>query len=133
MSEIDAYCRWLSRYFFAPGLEPDDLYQEARLAAWLAPKCHARVAARRQVLDVVKIARRKPLLSKEIDVSSPHDTAERVESRELLRAILFHPLPPRERSALDRQLAGVAIGRAARTEHMARYRAKRRLGAILAP
>ena len=37
MSEIDGYCRHLASFFFVEGMDRDDLFQEARLAAWLAP------------------------------------------------------------------------------------------------
>ena len=33
---VDAYCRWLSRFFYAQGHDADDLFHAARLAAWLA-------------------------------------------------------------------------------------------------
>lgn len=122
---IDAYCRWLSRYFFAVGHDSDDLYQEARLAAWLAEPCHARVAAMRQVLDVIKIANRKPLLTEPIDVSCGSDMADRVEAREFLR--LLPSLPPNERQALGRVIRGEPIRRHEKALQSSLVRARKRL------
>jgi hypothetical protein len=121
---LERYCRWLAHYFYARGYEPDDLYQEALLAAWLAPG-QERVAARRQVLDIVKIASRKPLLVAEVDVSSGGDTIDQVEARERLRSLLR--CPPNERRALGRVIRGEPIRRHEKALQSSLFRARRRL------
>lgn len=120
----DSYYRWLSHYFFAAGYEPEDLYQEARIAAWLAPG-HERVAARRQVLDVVKIAGRKAQLAPEIDVSWGGDMVDQVEARERIRVLLR--CAPREREALGRVIRGEPIRRNEKALQSSLLRVRRRL------
>jgi len=122
---IEAYCRWLSRFFFAPGHDADDLAQEARIAAWLCPE-HPRLAARRQVLDVIKIARRRPQFTKLHDVPSTADVVTLVEARERLRGVLAVSAP-REREALGRVLRGEPIRRHEKALQQALVRARRRL------
>lgn len=34
---LERYLHWLSGYFYAQGYDREDMLQEARIAAWLAP------------------------------------------------------------------------------------------------
>lgn len=124
---IDRYCRWLSYYFHVPGLDPDDLYQEACIAAWLAPG-HERIAARRQMLDLIKISQRRPRttrLTAETAVSP--DVIDTVITREQLRAVVDAPLTRHEAIALGRAARGEPIQRHEKALGVAYWRARRRL------
>jgi RNA polymerase sporulation-specific sigma factor len=68
MHSVDRYCEWLARQFFAPGLEPADLAQEARIGVWKARRDFdpsrgdwehfAMLAAKRSVIAAVRAATR---------------------------------------------------------------------------
>ncbi len=126
----DGYFRWLSRFFFASGMDSDDLYQEARLAAWLAPE-HPRLAARRQILDLVKIANRRSFDSVPDRLATvpdrTADVVDLVEARERLRAIF--DLPPNEQRAIGRVIRGEPIRRSEKALQSSLVRARRRLAA----
>lgn len=124
----DAYCRWLSRFFYAPGHEPDDLAQEARLAMLRAPHTK-RVAARRQVLDVVKVANRRAFYSWEYPEQRAPDLDDRLNARESLRLILSEPQTENERVAVGRTLRGEPIRRHEKALQVALGRVRARLAA----
>ena len=125
MSDLEPYVRFLATYFFVAGMDADDLAQEARLAAWLAPG-NERTAARRRILDLLKAARRRPLhAALHDDVPAPDDLVVRVEAREQLRAVIACDLAPREREALGRRLRGEPIPKGALDQ--AWFRARRKL------
>ncbi len=121
---IDGYCRWLSRHFFVRGHDPEDIFQEARLAAWQAPHC-PRVAARRQVLDMVKMANRQPTLVAEVDVPVD-DLFDRVAARDALCRLLATPLTENERAAVGRTLRGDPIRRHEKGLQVALWRLRRK-------
>lgn len=126
---IDAYCRWLGYFFFAPGYEPEDLAQEARIAAWLAPEC-PKIAARRQVLDVVKVANRKAVLCElDTEPATTADVVDVVDARERLRGVLAADLTPKMREAIGRVIRGEPIRYEEKALQGALARARRRLAA----
>ncbi len=96
---VDAYCRWLSRFFFADGHEAEDIFQEASLAAWCAPAGLERVAARRRVLDVVKAAQRRPRFAELVEVAAPDTVVDVIDARDRLRAALAAVGTENERAA----------------------------------
>lgn len=65
---IEFYCRWVARQYFAPGLETQDLVQEARIGVMKAQRDFdpsrgdwepfAKLAAKRNVITAVKAATR---------------------------------------------------------------------------
>ena len=98
---IDAYCRWLARYFFARrATTRRTSNQEARIAAWLAPSGLGRVAARRQVMNVVRRAQRHPRLAPEVEIEVADTVTNVVDARERLRAALAEARTENERTAL---------------------------------
>lgn len=129
----------LASRFSWPGADREDVEQEAWFAlercrpkwnpalkdwpgfAWMCVKNHLTELTRRECYRRPQCVVLSPAL--------PYfeDVVERVDARRRLRLILELPLPPRERAALNGAFVGKAIGREARTEHMARYRAKRKL------
>lgn len=130
----EAYCRWLGRYFFAAGHDAEDLAQEARIAAWLAPN-HRRIAARRQVLDVLKSAQRRPTAAPLPEgLAAEGDLFELVDTRARLRALrsALPRLSARERGALARVTFGGETPYSKSVETAAR-RARRKLRTATAP
>lgn len=124
---VEAYCHWLSRFFFVPGMDVDDLLQEARLAAWLAPK-HPRTAARRRILDLIKFSQRRPVIERfEHSIIEPSDIVEIVSAREQLRRIVTARMTPNEQVALGRAARGEPIRREEKALGQAYWRARRRL------
>jgi hypothetical protein len=126
---LEPYVRWLSRYFFVPGYDADDLAQEARIAAWCAPDGLERLAARRRVIELLRRSKRggRPTfvaLSEHESTENVHDIAE---ARETLRRIARAPLSELEREAVRR----VAIGEPCPKPvlHNALGRARRKLAA----
>ena len=122
---IDAYCRWLARFFYAHGYDAEDLFQEARLAAWLAPRGLERVAARRRVLDVMRSARRRPLLVAPVELEAPDNVDDGVVARERLRAVIAAARPGNERAALVRVLRDEPITRHEKVLQVALWRLRR--------
>lgn len=134
---IEGYCLWLASRFFAPGVDREDLAQEARIAAWLEPE-HPRLAARRQVLDVVKretlagefrTERRPELVPLDEHLETRDNVADLVEARANLRAILCAPRNANERTALGRRLRGEPIRRHEKALDIAWFRLRERLAA----
>lgn len=124
---IDPYCHWLARYFFVPGMDADDLFQEARIAAWLAPSA-PRTAARRRILDLLKFSQRRPLIHRfDHSIIEPSDVVEIVAARETLRRIVTAPLTRNEAIALGRAARGEPIRRSEKSLGVAYWRARRRL------
>jgi DNA-directed RNA polymerase specialized sigma24 family protein len=125
----EPYFRWLSRFFFAPGYDAEDLLQEARLAAWLAPHC-PRLAARRRLIEIVRRSKRakRPELCAPVDVADPADVVDLVLARERLREVARAPLSELEREAIRR----VAIGEGCseKTLDNALHRARRKLSLL---
>ena len=119
----------MSRYFYAPGCDADDLFQEARLAAWLAPHGLERVAARRRVLDVVRAARRRPRLVAPVELEAPDNVNDVVVTRERLRAVIAAARPGNERAALVRVLRDEPITRDEKALQVALWRLRQRLAA----
>lgn len=114
MSPIEAYVRFLGSYFYAEGYDREDIEQEARIAAYLAPAGLERMAARRRVLDLVKHAQREKrgrLVELEREVASRLDVLEEVVIRETLRDVLSMRMTDSEREALGRVVRGEPIGR----------------------
>ena len=58
MSIPESYCRWLAGFFFVDGMDRHDIYQEAVLAAWLAPAGLEHVAARRRIIELLRRSQR---------------------------------------------------------------------------
>lgn len=66
--KIEWFCDWIARQYFAPGLEHQDLVQEARIGVWRAQRTFdpsrgewerfAKMAAKRQVITAIKTATR---------------------------------------------------------------------------
>lgn len=128
---VDRYCRWLANYFFIDGLDRDDLYQEAWLAAWLAPGLE-RLAARRRIIELLRRSQRggRPRFVELVEAESSRNIIDIVETRERLRAILSTPLSDLERVALGRSLRGESCGE--RHLDNARQRALEKVSARLA-
>jgi hypothetical protein len=129
ISSFDGYVRFLSRYFYVDGLEPDDLEQEARLAAWLAPAGLERIAARRRVLDLLKASRRmKRGVAVEFvtEPASSVDVFAVVSARETLRGVLEGKLSPSEAEALGRLVRDEPIRRGEKRLESALYRFRQR-------
>ena len=122
--------RFLATYFFVAGMDSDDLAQEARLAAWLAPG-NERVAARRRVLDLLKFSQRRPRFAAAIEdfrlVDARADVVELVEARERLRSVIAANLTQSERVAVGRRLRGEPIRRDEKVLDQAWFRARRKL------
>ena len=134
----------LANRYSWPGADREDVEQEARYAiercrpkwrpggktwpafAWLCAESHLIELCRRECF-------RRPLFSELVDRHpSYEDVVERVEARQRLRLILEFPLPPKQRAALNGAFVGKVIGAEARTEHMNRWYAKRKLLTALA-
>jgi RNA polymerase sigma factor (sigma-70 family) len=130
----------LARRYWWPGGELDDVRQEAWYAlercrskwkpdcgrkfttwAWLCVENHLRDLTLRE-------CSRRPRFAELHDVhASSEDLVERVEARRLLRLCLEHPLGEKERRAINGVIVGEKLGATGRTEHMARYRARKKL------
>ena len=79
MNELERYARWLSSYFYVPGMDKQDLRQEARLAMWLArPGCE-RIAARRRILDLLKMSQRRPQFVELVEAETTGELADLVD------------------------------------------------------
>lgn len=102
-----AYCRWLASFFFVSGMDREDLYQEACLAAWLADPGFERRKARQRVLDLVKIGQRRRF--DHLVTHEPSAPPVDFEARDRLRLILNAPRTENERVALRRRIAGEPI------------------------
>ena len=129
MSADDRYHLWLARHFYAHGYAAEDLYQEARLAAWLAPSGLERLAARRRVIEVVRSARRRPQLVAEVELEASDTLADVVDARDRLRAVLATARTENERAALARVMRGEVIGREEKSLQSALWRLRRKLAA----
>jgi hypothetical protein len=125
----EPYFRWLASYFYAPGYDHDDMLQEARIAAWLAPG-HERRAARSRLVDIVRRETlRRPQFVELRDVSATGDVIDLVDARDRLRAVLAAPLTVNERVAVGRAIRGVPICRSEKALGVALWRARRKLAA----
>lgn len=105
----EAYVRYLSRYFFAPGYDAEDMAQEARLAMWLAEERWGRLAARRRLIEIVRRelrGGRPTLVELAAEAPDPRGLEELVAARERLREALAAPLTDLERAALGRAIRG---------------------------
>lgn len=104
----DRYCRWLSHYFFVAGYDDEDLYQEARLAMWLAPAGLERVAARRRVIELLRRSKRggRPTHVELVEAESSDNLVDIAAARAELRRVLAFPLSDLERKALGRVIRG---------------------------
>lgn len=104
------YARWLSRYFYVAGYEPEDLYQEAVIAIWRAPEGLERLCARRRVIELLRRSQRagRPTFVGLVDAESPEDVVDVAAAREELRRVLSVPLSDLEREALGRAARGEA-------------------------
>jgi DNA-directed RNA polymerase specialized sigma24 family protein len=114
----EGYVRFLGSFFFASGWEREDIEQEARLAILRAPEVHSRIAARRQVLDVVKVANRRRLYALPVDEDGDehdepdsYDLVEHVLLREELRTVIAAAHTRKERVALGRLIRGESTSR----------------------
>lgn len=121
---LERYCRWLARVFFVVGMDSDDLAQEARLAAWLAPPGAERIAARRRILDLIKFSQRRPLFAPEVEIANSADVVDLVLARERIRGALASPLSDRERHALGRAIRGESVAEKSIENALARARRK---------
>jgi DNA-directed RNA polymerase specialized sigma24 family protein len=108
----EPYLHWLSRYFFAPGYDPEDMLQEARIAAWLAPRGLERVAARRRLIEIVRRSKRggRPTFCQLHETADSVDVVDIVAARERLREILEAPYSDLQRVAIGRKLRGESCG-----------------------
>lgn len=110
---IEGYVRFLSRYFYAPGLDPEDLAQEARLGVLTAPPGRERLVARRRVIDAVKTWKRSEdwrsspeFVELDERQASEFDVVEVVATRDRLRRVAAVSLTPVQREAVERVLRG---------------------------
>ena len=130
---IDAFCRWLSRHYFVVGMDADDIYQEARLAAWLAPAGLEHIAARRQVYDLMRIGQRRRFDTLGHDMESvsrsSSDVVDIVDARDRLRAIMAAPRTENERTALRHRVSGTPIPNSAKSVWGAWLRMRDRVAA----
>ena len=127
---VDGYIRRLAREYRVPGMGAEDVEQECRIAAWQAPD-HARLAARRQVFDLLRVALRKPMFVEIVEVAAPDTVADVVDARERLRCILAEPRTANEREALRRVLRGepVETGNNGKALSVALWRLRQKLAA----
>ena len=104
----DRYCHWLASFFFVDGMDRDDIYQEASLAAWLAPCGLERLAARRRVIELLRRSQRggRPTFCKLVDTPAGVDVVDLVAHRERLHHVLTANLSDLERSAIGRVVRG---------------------------
>jgi hypothetical protein len=125
--DIEGYCRWLSRRYFVSGADADDIFQEARLAAWLAPPGSEFLAALCQVKDLMKIGQRRRLYQlAQPEIPEGHDFFGAIEARERLGALLAAPVTANEWIALGRRIGGKPIGRNEPALDQAWYRLRTR-------
>ena len=129
MSPDERYVGWLSSYFFAQGHDRDDLAQEARIAMLRAPAGLERVAARRRVIDVVRSARRRPVLVEAVELETPDNVVDVVDARDRLRATLAAAQTENERAALLLVMRGEPIARHEKALQVALWRLRRKLAA----
>lgn len=130
MSGVEGHVRFLSSYFYVDGMDREDVEQEARIAAWLAPAGAERIAARRRIVDLLIASRRLKrgsLVELEDDLVSRIDVLEAVVVRETLRNVLAAPMSEAEREALGRVLRGEPIRRDEHRLGVAIWRLRRRL------
>ena len=107
-SNAERYCHWLASFFFVDGMDCDDIYQEAMVAAWLAPCGLERLAARRRVIELLRRSQRggRPTFCEFVDAPSSGDVVDIVVARERLRDVLAADLSDLERTALGRVMRG---------------------------
>lgn len=105
---VDEHCRWLARRFFVVGMEAEDIYQEAQLAAWLADPGYEKRKATQRVYDLMKIGQRRRFdtIGDREFVSHSPDPADVIDARDRLRRVLDVPLSDLERVALGRRIRG---------------------------
>lgn len=135
----------MSRGFFVDGMEPEDIAQEALLAAWLADRrWKPGLANRKTFANLCVSARLKNLVRDSLrerrdsrlraplelavdtaDVRAADTVEHRSELHDCLR--LLDGFTATERSALGRQMFGLPV--ASKTEDNARQRAMRKLRA----
>lgn len=89
-------------------MDRDDLYQEARVAMWLAPKGVERVAAYRRIVELLRRSRRggRPTFCELADTHATADIVDLVTDRERLRGVLAAKLSDLERTAVGRAARG---------------------------
>lgn len=125
----EGHARFLGRYFRIDGLDREDVEQEARLAAFLAPAGLERIAARRRILDLLKASQREKrgrAVSLEENVASRVDVLEAVIVRDRLRDVLSADMTEAEAEALGRVLRGEPIRRSEKRLQSSLYRFRRR-------
>lgn len=130
--EQESYCRSLGFRFRIPGMDREDIEQEARIAMLGSP--YPQRAARLRVIDLLKMALRKPQFA-ELHDRHGRDIEDRLDAREYLRATLA--MPPMQRQTLLSVACGftyeeVAEARGVTTSAVdgALYQARRKLRAL---
>lgn len=127
---LSRYCHWLAGFFFIDGMDRDDIYQEASLAAWLASPGLERVAARRRVIELLRRSKRggRPTFCELAEMPLSADVIDLVTARETLRRVLATPLSELERVALGRAIRGESVTESKAIDN-ALWRARRKLAA----
>jgi hypothetical protein len=121
----EGYVRFLGSYFFASGHSREDIEQTARLGMLRG----GRIGARRDVLDLVKVANRRAFGTLPEHREPTYDLADRLEARERLRSVLHAVRTDNERIAVGRTLRGEPIGRNEKGLQSALVRFRRRVAA----
>ena len=104
----EEHCRWLARRFYVIGMDAEDIYQEAVLAAWLADQGYEKRKATQRIYDLMKIGQRRRFDSIggwDCATHSP-DPIDVIDARDRLRAVLATPLTEVETLALGRRIRG---------------------------
>ncbi len=157
MSTLEDYCQLVAHQYFAPGLETQDLVQEARIGVWKAQRSFdpsrgdwelfARLAAKRNVITAVRAATRDKhaVLSHAVSydeptsngddtladrLPAPTDIAREYEQRERVRG-LFGKLSGLEADVVRHRLAGDALQVDGKAIDNALQRARRKAQATL--
>lgn len=107
IEEWDGMCHSIARQFYAPGMDHDDLFQEARIGAWQALIEYRKDGgaslrglvyrfARRRVMDVITTARRQKRATLELAMSLDAPAQTHTPDLELREVIPDHGADPTE-------------------------------------
>ena len=130
MLEYAPIVRGISREFFWPGADREDVQQEAWLALIEAKpenRALASVVIRRRLIDRLRYHDHRPQFAAEVDTADSETVHDIVERREMLRLILAVDLTDLERVALGRVIREEPL--TSKSDDNARQRARARLRA----
>jgi RNA polymerase sporulation-specific sigma factor len=106
IEQFDGICHSIAHQFYAPGMDHDDLFQEARIGAWQAMRVHRQGGAslrnlvakfaRRRVLDTISMARRQKRATLEVAMSLDAPAQAHTPDLELREVLHDHGADPAE-------------------------------------